>query len=75
MDSPTKPPTPAEYAVLVLFFAGALTGLGALGLWKAAQATPEKAELATSLTQLSYWSLGLGFGIAFLYWLVRRFGP
>jgi hypothetical protein len=70
---PSKPSTPSEYAVLIvavsaLFIA---TGIGALVM--AYRAPEAKHELAGQAAHLGLWSLGIGVGIAVVFWLFRRF--
>lgn len=73
MTPETKPPTSAEVVVIVFMFAGALIAFGAVGLWKAAQLPPEKAEVIAGLNHYGGWSLGIGLAIVVVFWLIRRF--
>lgn len=72
LPDPTKPPTPAEYAVITVVIAGLLIIFGVVGLVVAFRAPPEKHELALALEHRAFLSLGIGIGIAFVYWLIRR---
>jgi hypothetical protein len=72
LSSPTKPPTPSEYAVIVITIAGLLIAFGAVALALAFRAGPEKHEMAIALEHRGFWSLELGVGIAGLFWLFRR---
>ena len=74
MPSPTKSPTPAEYAVIALVVAGLLIIFGAIGLTTGLLAVPEKAETSAALTKLGAASLGLGLFVAVAYWVIRRWG-
>jgi hypothetical protein len=73
MQSPTQPPTPTEYAVITWVIAGLLIAFGIVALVFSFRAPPEKHEIAVALEHRGLWSLGLGVGIAGIYWLVRRF--
>jgi hypothetical protein len=72
MQTPTQPPTPTEYAVIAWVVAGLLIAFGVVALVFSFRAPPEKHELAVALEHRGFWSLGLGVGIASIYWLVRR---
>jgi len=67
-----KPPTPSEYAVIVVVSSGILIVLGVVAVVMALRAPPEKHEFAVALEHLGFWSLGLGALIAFIFWLFRR---
>jgi hypothetical protein len=67
-----KPPTPAEYTVIVVLIAGSLIILGIVGFVFAFRAPPEKHELALALEHYSAWSIGLGVGVALIAWFVRK---
>lgn len=75
MHPPIKPPTPIELVAIIFLFAGAMIAFGAVGLWKAAQLPPNKAEIAAELNHYGSWSLGLGLAILALFFLIRRFWP
>jgi len=64
-----KPPTPSEYAVLLVFSAGVLILLGIVALVMALRAPPEKHDLAIHLEHVGLCSLGLGTGLAFIFLL------
>ena len=70
---PSKPPTPAEYAVIVAVVAVLFIALGLAALVVAFRAPPANHELALDLEHRGLWSVGIGLGIAVLFWLSRRF--
>ncbi|MCD6052359.1 MAG: hypothetical protein K0Q55_3777 [Verrucomicrobia bacterium] len=70
-----KPPTPAELVAIIFLFAGAMIAFGAVGLWKAAQLPPERAEVIAELQHYGGWSMGIGIGVLALFFLIRRFWP
>lgn len=70
---PTKKPTPAEYAVLVVFVAAAFIVLGTVELVLGFRAPPERHELALLLEHRGFWCLAIGVAIAAAFWLFRRF--
>lgn len=71
-QEPTKPPTPSEYAVITCLIAGSLVALGVVALFIAFRAPPQKHQIAAILEHGGFWSLGVGVGVAGIYWLVRR---
>lgn len=70
--NPTRPPTPAEFAVIALLIAGSMIALGIVGFIFAFRVPPEKHELALALEHYSGWSLGMGVGVVLVFWLVRK---
>jgi apolipoprotein N-acyltransferase len=70
---PSKPPTPSEYGVLVMTISGLLIILGSVALVMAVRAPESKQEAASAAMRLGLWSLGLGIGLAAIFWLHRRF--
>ena len=70
---PSREPTPAEYAVLVVFLSAAFIVVGLIALVVAWRAPAEKHESAVALAHHGLWSLGIGIAIAVAYWLYRRF--
>ena len=68
-----KPPTPAEYLVIIVLICSSLIVLGIVGFIFAFRAPPEKHELAAALEHYSSWSLGLGSAISILILLLRKF--
>jgi hypothetical protein len=73
LPDPTKPPTRSEYAVIVVVIAGLLIAFGGVAVLVGLRAPPEKHEVATALEHRGLLSLGLGVGIASIFWLFRRF--
>jgi protein-S-isoprenylcysteine O-methyltransferase Ste14 len=69
---PSKKPTPAEYAVLVVFSSAVFVIVGVVALVIAIRAPAEKHELAVALAHRGFWCLGIGAAIALAYWLFRR---
>ena len=67
-----KPPTPSEYAVLVVVSSAVLIILGIAAVVMALRAPPEKHDLAVHLEHLGFCSLALGAGLAGIFWLYRR---
>jgi hypothetical protein len=51
---------------------GVLMILGIVAVAMALRAPPEKHDLAVALEHLGLLSLGLGAGLAFIFWLYRR---
>jgi len=72
IPSPTKPPTPSEYAVIAIGGSGLLIVFGLVGFGFRIFAAPQSADVAAALTHYSGWSLGLGVFIGFSYWLFQR---
>lgn len=70
---PSREPTPAEYAVLVLFLSAAFILVGLIALVVALRAPVEKHDVAVALAYKGLWSLGIGVAIAAAYWFYRRF--
>jgi hypothetical protein len=68
----SRRPTPFEFALVFYFIALLLIGFGIASLIAAHRAPPEKAEIAAAVELRAWWSLGLGTGIGFLFWLFRR---
>jgi uncharacterized YccA/Bax inhibitor family protein len=73
MQSPTDPPTPSEYGVIAVVFSVLLIAFGVVGLVVAFREPAEKHDVAVALEHYSAWSLGIGIGIAFVFWLIRNF--
>lgn len=71
IPSPSKDPTPSEYAVLTVMASGGLILLGLIGLGYSLLAPPEKVRVAEAMAYLSFWSLGIGLFIAICYRWVR----
>jgi hypothetical protein len=69
---PSKKPTPSEYAVLVVSSSILFIVVGVVALVFAIRAPESKHEAAAALAQRGYWCLGIGVGIALVYWLYRR---
>ena len=69
--SPTKPPTPSEYAVIALALAGLLMLCGAVALIVALRAGLQQ-DGAVELEHLGLCSIGLGIATGAGYWVVRR---
>jgi hypothetical protein len=69
--TPTKKPTPSEYAVLVVFASGVLIILGVVALIAAVRAPSEKHELAATIMKMGAVSLAIGVIIAVGFWLTR----
>jgi hypothetical protein len=69
---PSKPPTPSEYAVLVVSSSILFVVVGIIALVFAIRAPESKHELAVALAYRGFWCLGIGVVIAFAYWLYRR---
>jgi uncharacterized YccA/Bax inhibitor family protein len=72
MTNPTKPPTPAEYAVIAILFSAILIGLGIVGLVIAFRFPPEKHDAAMALEHYAGWSLAIGIMVAVFIWLIRK---
>jgi hypothetical protein len=72
MWSPSKRPTPSEYAVIAVVISGALILLGTVALIAAFRAPPEKHGVALRLVHYGGWSLGIGLFVGFMFWLARR---
>jgi hypothetical protein len=72
LPEPSKPPTPAEYAVLAVGASALFIALGLVGLGFRFFAHPQNRDVATVLLHGSEWALGIGVFIGFVYWLVRR---
>ncbi len=68
----TRPPTSFEWALAVYLVATLLVAIGVVGLVVAYRAAPEKAGLALMLEIRSLWTLGIGFGVAIVFWVFRR---
>jgi hypothetical protein len=68
----TKPPTPAEFAVIAALISGSLIVFGIVGFVIAFRALQGKHELALTLEHYSASSIGIGIGIALIAWLVRK---
>jgi hypothetical protein len=73
LGTPTKKPTPSEYAVLVVFVAAVFIILGIIALVVGFRAPAEKHELAVALEHRGAWCVGIGVGIGVVFWLIRRF--
>jgi hypothetical protein len=69
---PSREPTPAEYAVLVVFLSAGFIIVGLIALVVAFRAPSEKHALAVALAYRGLWSLGIGVAIAAAYWVYRR---
>jgi hypothetical protein len=69
---PSKKPTPSEYAVLVWFACLLFVVMGIVLLVVGIRAPADKHDLAVALETRGAWCIGIGLGIAFLYWLYRR---
>ena len=69
---PTKKPSRAEYAVLVVFSSAVFVILGVVALVFAIRAPAENHDLAVSLAHRGFWCLGIGVAIALAYWLFRQ---
>ena len=72
--TPSKPPTPSEYAVLAVGLSVLLIGIGVCGFAYAWLGAPARPELVVMLVSISAASTGLGLIVAAAYWLVRRLG-
>ena len=72
MNVPSKKPTPAEYAVIVVGSSILLIGFGVVALVFAMRAPASKHEAAVALAQRGFWCLGIGIAIALGFWLYRR---
>lgn len=72
MRQPTKPPTPAEFAVLAMFVSAAFIVMGVVALVVAWRAPAEKHELAANAMNAGFWSVSTGVAIAVAFWLYRR---
>jgi ABC-type polysaccharide/polyol phosphate export permease len=70
---PTQKPTSAEYTVIVWCLSILFIVLGIIALVVAFRARPEKHVLAMLLAWRGVICIGVGFGILFLYRLIRRF--
>jgi preprotein translocase subunit Sss1 len=70
--NPTQKTTQSEYAVIFVGSSAALIILGLIGFAVRIFAAPQKAEVASELTNLSAGSVGFGAFIGFIYWLIRR---
>ena len=70
---PTKPPTPAEYAVLAVSVAVILIALGVIALISAFLASPKDHAAAMTQVYLGSWSIGLGLLVALGFWFARRY--
>ncbi len=73
IPTPTKKPTSAEFAVLILFTAALLIILGVVALVMGFRAPAEKHALAVALESGGAWTLGIGATIGIGFWLFRRF--
>ena len=69
---PSRQPTPAEYAVLVVFGSAFFILLGIVMIVVALRAPPEKHDLAVLVGYRGLWSFGIGVAIAGAYWFYRR---
>ena len=69
---PSKKPTPAEYAVLVVSSSILFVVVGVIALVFAFRAPASKHEVAVALAHRGFWCLGIGIVIAVAYWLYRR---
>jgi uncharacterized membrane protein len=67
-----KPPTPSEYAVLVVVSSTVLIIIGIVAVVMALRAPPEKHDLAVHLGHIGLCSFGLGVVLAGIFWLYRR---
>ena len=67
-----KPPTPSDYAVIVVVGSAVSIVLGIVAVVMAFRAPPEKHDLAVHLEHLGFCSLGLGVVLAGIFWLYRR---
>jgi hypothetical protein len=70
---PTKPPTPAESAVLAVTISAALIIFGAIALVSAFLISTKDHAAAMTQVYLGAWSIGLGLLVALGFWLARRF--
>lgn len=70
---PTKRPTRAEIAALVVFSSVVSLVLGIVALVVAFRAAPEKHDLALALAHYGWRSLIFGVVIAIAFWLFHRF--
>lgn len=70
---PTKPPTPAEYAVLAVTISAALIIFGAIALVSAFLISAKDHAAASAQVYLGSWSIALGLLVALSFWLARRF--
>ena len=61
-------PTPEQWQLAAWMFIVALAGIGSVALWYAFQATPDKSDIATQLTQLGITSWGAAAGV----WGIKR---
>ena len=68
----SRPPSLFEWSLAVYFIAALMVGFGVVGLVAAHRAAPEKAEIALVLEQRALWTLGIGCGLALLFWVFRR---
>lgn len=71
--SPSKSPTPSEWAVLMWAFVVLLILAGVAGLIISAFVPPEKHELALELAHYGFRSLGVGLVLGVGLWAFRRF--
>ena len=72
IPTPSKKPTPSEYAVLVWFVAIVFIILGVVAIVIAMRAPAENHDLAVQLEYRGAWCIGIGLGIVFVHWLFRR---
>jgi uncharacterized membrane protein YczE len=69
----SRPPTSFEWALAIHLIALLMVGFGVVGLVVAHRAAPGKEALALALEYRAFWTLGLGLGLVFLFWVVRQF--
>jgi hypothetical protein len=72
LGGPTKSPTPAEYAVLFVLGSASLIVLGVVAEVFALRLPPEDHERAVALGRFGLIFIGVGIGIALVFWLFRR---
>jgi len=70
--TPTRKPTPSEYAVLLVFAASVFIVLGIVALVVGLRAPPEKHAVAVMLEHRGFWCLAIGVAIAVAFWLFLR---
>ena len=71
LGPPVKPPTPAEYKVILVVLASLLILLGLAGVVAGLLASPEKQDAARFAVHLGGTAIGLGALIFLALWLVR----
>jgi len=72
LPDPTKPPTPSEFTVIAVVVVISLIAFGVAAVVISFRAPPEKHEMAIALEHLGFWSLGLGVGVAGVFWFYRK---